>query len=58
MAIEQVQRLPPGVALLNELDARLRSLPFYAQQYRPLLETCRAYIAETNGRLDALEARK
>ena len=58
MAIEQVERLPPGPALLNALDAQLRALPFYASQYRPLLETCRAYIAETNARLDALEARK
>lgn len=58
MAIERVQRVPPHVALLNEIDSRRKSLPVMAAGLAPLLEVVRAYIVSTEARLEAVEKTK
>lgn len=55
MAIEQVVKVPPVVALLNEIDARRRSVAVLAAGLGPTLEMLRAYVVETDARLSELE---
>lgn len=56
MAIETVARVPPGAALVNEIDRRRASAVVQAAGLGPVLEMLRAYIVATESRLAALEA--
>jgi len=58
MSIERVQRVPPHVALLNEIDSRRKSVAVLATGLGPVLEVLRAYIVSTEARLEAVERGK
>lgn len=58
MAIENVDRIPPQVALLNEIDGRRRSMAVIASGMGPVLDMLREYIVTTEARIAQLEAPK
>lgn len=58
MAIETSPRVPPSVALRQEIERQRRTLPFFAQAYRPVLDLLDAYVAETDARIAALEGQR
>lgn len=56
MAIEQVDRLPPHVALRAEIAKHRRSMMVAASGMGPVLEILDAYVASTESRFEALES--
>jgi hypothetical protein len=57
MAIEKVDRVPPHVAIRQEIAKHRRSMMVAASGLAPVLEMLDAYIVSTEARLAALEER-
>lgn len=56
--IEKTPRVPPHVALLQEIEARRSSFAVQASGLAPVLDMLSAYIVATEARLKALEQPK
>jgi hypothetical protein len=57
MASEKVERVPPAVALRQEIAKHRRSMMVAASGMGPVLEILDAYIVSTEGQLRELRAR-
>ena len=55
MAFEKVERVPPHVAIRQEIEKQRRSLMVAASGLGPVLDLLDAYVASTEARMSALE---